>query len=139
MPIAIEKFFDAVFQCCGKTKAAKDPRSSLDTTVQDQNLDHGPVELGSTTRLYVVSSDDTCTYGTSRVMSYGLINYSTKKHWPQTGSNISKPPTLFEIPKVNNPTAWVSSKTQEDTKPIKKLIQTLTLVFLHEFSFHEFA
>ena len=39
--------------------------------------------------------------------------------WPQTGSNISKPPTLFEIPTMNNPAAWISSKTQKDTKPIK--------------------
>ena len=45
--------------------------------------------------------------------------YSDKKQWPHTGSNISKPPALFEIPQMNNPAAWVSSKTRKDTKPIK--------------------
>ena len=42
-----------------------------------------------------------------------------KKRLPNTGSNFSKTPILFEIPKILNPAAWVSSKTQKDTKPIK--------------------
>lgn len=51
---------------------------------------------------------------------YGDISFSTKKkRFPNTGSNFSKIPILSEIPKIINPAAWVSSKTQKDTKPIK--------------------
>ena len=47
-------------------------------------------------------------------------SFSTKrKRLPNTGSNFSKIPILSEIPKINNPAAWVSSKTQKDTKPIR--------------------
>ena len=113
MPIAIEKFFDAVFQCCRKTKAAKDSRPSLDTTDPDQN----PDKLGSMARAYPAWSDD-CLYYSFGDQSLTLGS-GTEKRWPHTGSNISKPPTLFEIPIVNNPAAWVSSKTQKDSEPIK--------------------
>ena len=51
---------------------------------------------------------------------YGDISFSTKKkRFPNTGSNFSKIPILSEIPKIINPAAWVSSKTQKDTKSIK--------------------
>ena len=46
-------------------------------------------------------------------------DYTKKKRLPNTGSNFSKIPILAEIPKIPNPAAWVSSKTQNDTKPIK--------------------
>ena len=111
----MKKFFDAVFQCCRKPKVAKDSRSSLDTTAPDQNLDHGPNELGIPVLSSAEWSDDCLYYSPDRPLTLG----STGKHWPHTGSNISKPPTLFEIPKVINPAAWVSSNTQKDTKPIK--------------------
>ena len=42
-----------------------------------------------------------------------------KKRLPNAGSNFSKIPILSEIPKIQNPAAWVSSKTQKDTKPIR--------------------
>ena len=45
--------------------------------------------------------------------------YLKKKRSPHTGSNISKPPTVSEVPQINNPAAWVSSRVQNDTKPIK--------------------
>ena len=50
---------------------------------------------------------------------YVVYSYTKKKRLPNTGSNFSKTPILFEIPKILNPAAWVSSKTQKDTKPIK--------------------
>ena len=47
-------------------------------------------------------------------------NFNTKKkRLPNAGSNFSKIPILSEIPKIQNPAAWVSSKTQKDTKPIR--------------------
>ena len=47
-------------------------------------------------------------------------NFNTeKKRLPKAGSNFSKIPILSEIPKILNPAAWVSSKTQKDTKPIR--------------------
>ena len=42
-----------------------------------------------------------------------------RKRLPCMGSNISKPPTLSEVPEINNPTAWISSNVKSDTKPIK--------------------
>ena len=108
-PIAIKKFFDTVFQSCRKTKVAKDSKTSHGTRVLDQTLDfyenndlHGNNNFDE---YYDCSSDSSPA--------------STRKRKPHTGSNISKPPTLFEIPKIINPAAWVSSKTQKDTKPIK--------------------
>ena len=50
---------------------------------------------------------------------YDEYSNTKKKRLPNTGTNFSKTPILFEIPKINNPAAWVSSKTQNDTKPIK--------------------
>ena len=50
---------------------------------------------------------------------YSASYYPKKKRLPNTGSNFSKTPVLFEIPKIPHPAAWVSSKTQNDTKPIK--------------------
>ena len=50
---------------------------------------------------------------------YSTSYYTKKKSLPNTGSNFSKIPMLAEIPKVPNPAAWVTSKTQNDTKPIK--------------------
>ena len=50
---------------------------------------------------------------------YEEYSNTTKKRLPNTGSNFLKTPILFEIPKINNPAAWVSSKTQKDTKPIR--------------------
>ena len=48
------------------------------------------------------------------------LNFNTeKKRLPKAGSNFSKIPILSEIPKILNPAAWVSSKTQKDTKPIR--------------------
>ena len=41
------------------------------------------------------------------------------KRLPNAGSNFSKIPILSETPKIQNPAAWVSSKTQKDTKPIR--------------------
>ena len=41
------------------------------------------------------------------------------KRLRNAGSNFSKIPILSEIPKILNPAAWVSSKTQKDTKPIR--------------------
>ena len=41
------------------------------------------------------------------------------KRLPNAGSNFSKIPILSEIPKILNPAAWVSSKTQKDMKPIR--------------------
>ena len=38
---------------------------------------------------------------------------------PGAGSNVSKIPTLFEIPKINNLAVFVSSNTKKDSKPIK--------------------
>ena len=38
---------------------------------------------------------------------------------PSMGSNISKPPTVFEFQQTDNLAAPISSKTQKDTKPIK--------------------
>ena len=62
--------------------------------------------------------------GSSRDRDIFDYEYSTsyctkKKRLPNTGTNFSKTPILFEIPKTHNPAAWVSSKTQKDTKPIK--------------------
>ena len=105
---AMKKFFDAVFQCCRKTKVAKDSRSSLGTKILDQNLDHRPDKLWPTNGENMSSYD----------FRDGFPDSSYVRR-PHTGSNISKPPTLSEIPKIINPAAWVSSKTQEDTKPIK--------------------
>ena len=125
IPIAMEKFFDAVFHSCRKTKVAKDSRSSLDTTVPDQNLDHGPDNLGlESTAAWSQITYSNNNYSNSgnivkwddHILFYSPITASKKKRWPHTGSNISKPPTLFEIPKINNPTSWVSSK--KDTKKI---------------------
>ena len=71
-PIAIEKFFDAVFLSCRnksresahekrKRKVWKDycrlRWTSVDTTAPDQNLDHGPDKLGSTVRPSMASID----------------------------------------------------------------------------------
>ena len=50
---------------------------------------------------------------------YSTSYYRKKKRLPNTGSNFSKIPILAEIPKIPNPAAWVSSKTQKDTKPIR--------------------
>ena len=50
---------------------------------------------------------------------YSTSYYTKKKWWPNTGLNFSKIPILSEIPKIPNPAAWVTSKTQKDTKPIK--------------------
>ena len=158
-PIAIEKFFDAVFLSCRnksresahekrKRKVWKDycrlRWTSVDTTAPDQNLDHGPDKLGSTVRPSMASidsgvrglnkenrrrrtsmnSDDSEEYHVYE--NYGksiryaeYITASKKKRRPHMGSNISKPPTLFEIPKILNSTAWVSPKIQKDTKTIK--------------------
>ena len=44
---------------------------------------------------------------------------SDEKRRPCTGSNFAKIPIVSEIPKIINPAAWVASKTQKDTKPIK--------------------
>ena len=58
---------------------------------------------------------------TSRTCDYSEKLYFAKrrKHRPSTGSNFSKTPILSEIPKIINPAAWIASKTQKDTKPIK--------------------
>ena len=42
-----------------------------------------------------------------------------KKRLPNAGLNFSKIPILSETPKIQNPAAWVSSKAQKDTKPIR--------------------
>ena len=103
-PIAIKKFFDTVFQSCRKTKVAKDSKTfPRRFHKRRENYDlHGNNNFDE---YYDCSSDSSPA--------------STRKRKPHTGSNISKPPTLFEIPKIINPAAWVSSKTQKDTKPIK--------------------
>ena len=44
---------------------------------------------------------------------------SYKKRRPCTGSNFAKIPIVSEIPKIINPAAGVSSKTEKDPKPIK--------------------
>ena len=48
-----------------------------------------------------------------------LLGFDNDHRYPSVGSNFSKPPTLSEIPKIQIPAGWVSSKTQKDTKPIK--------------------
>ena len=50
---------------------------------------------------------------------YSTSYYTKKKRLPNTGRNFSKIPILSEIPKIANLAAWVTSKTQKDTKPIK--------------------
>ena len=52
--------------------------------------------------------------------SFEFRSFKTeKKRLPNAGSNFSKIPILSETPKIHNPSAWVSSKTQKDTKPIR--------------------
>ena len=68
-------------------------------------------------------------YDNDNMMSYSnndiIIIYEddylrrTLKRRLCTGSNFSKIPIISETPKINNPAAWVSSKTQKDSKPIK--------------------
>ena len=83
----------------------------------ETNSDH--YNLASNTS-YGDYGDYSCDY-----FDYGSFScdtpysYTKKKRLPNTGSNFSKTPILFEIPKILNPAAWVSSKTQKDTKPIK--------------------
>ena len=55
----------------------------------------------------------------SEYYEYSTSYYTKKKRWPNTGLNFSKIPILSEIPKIPNPAAWVTSKTQKDTKPIR--------------------
>ena len=71
-----------------------------------------PIVLGLKRSFF--ESDDSI-YGSI----YDEYSNTKKKRLPNTGTNFSKTPILFEIPKINNPAAWVSSKTQNDTKPIK--------------------
>ena len=78
----------------------------------ETNSDH--YNLASNTS-YGDYGDYSCEYS----CVYGDYSYTKKKRLPNTGSNFSKTPILFEIPKILNPAAWVSSKTQKDTKPIK--------------------
>jgi len=78
----------------------------------ETNSDH--YNLASNTS-YGDYGDYSCEYS----CDYWDYSYTKKKRLPNTGSNFSKTPILFEIPKILNPAAWVSSKTQKDTKPIK--------------------
>ena len=71
------------------------------------------------------SSNDIYEYSNDIYESYELyetyVDYSLgrTKRRPCTGSNFSKIPIVSEIPKIINPAAWVSSKTQKDLKPQK--------------------
>ena len=56
-----------------------------------------------------------------------------RRRYPSVGSNFSKPPTLSEIPEIQNPAGWVSSKTQKDTKPIKNWISLCCFVLLNPY------
>ena len=53
--------------------------------------------------------------------TYGDDYLGRTKRRPCTGSNFSKIPIVSEIPKLINPAAWVSSKTQKGLKPQKNL------------------
>ena len=84
----------------------------------------GSKECGDEIILSDDSSETWVTYGYGANRDIFDYEYSTsyctkKKRLPNTGSNFSKTPILLEIPKTHNPAAWVSSKTQKDTKPIK--------------------
>ena len=144
IPIAMEKFFDAVFHSWRKTKVAKDSRSSLDTTVPDQNLDHGRDNLGlESTAAWSQITYSNNNYSNSgnivkwddHILFYSPITASKKKRWPHTGSNISKPPTLFEFQERDPFAPPISSKTQKDTKPIKNWLKVNLSLSLHEFAF----
>ena len=130
---ALARFGSAVRDLfkCRKTKVSNDFKSSLDTKTLDQNPynddnnrdKYSHYDQHSRAAVYehyskpysVSDEESDCQYE-----SYGLrYGYSKKKSLPQTGSNVSKIPTLFEIPKINNPAVFVSSNTQKDSKPIK--------------------
>ena len=137
---ALARFGSAVKDLfkCRKTKVSNDFKSSLDTKTLDQNPynddnnrdQYSHYDQHSRAAVYEhyskpYSESDEESDCRNQYEAYGSITlgsgygYSKKKRLPQTGSNVSKIPTLFEIPKINNPAVFVSSNTQKDSKPIK--------------------
>ena len=107
-------------------RKSKVPKSSNDLSRAESDFD---INASVNDGLILLSYRSSECCSDSIYSEWSDSSYSTtKKRWPSVGSNFSKIPLLSEIPKTNNPAAWVSSKTQKDTKPIKNWIKILFLI-----------